>query len=264
VWHRFMRGPVVGNFIHDQLEWLAGEQFALPPSEAGVSDDSHGVNAGEPPQHDALETRLLRRCERAGRKEQGPDVLRWLRAVVHQPLVPLSVSLSQLAQSGAMLAEMEFWLPARQLSAPHIDALCSQYILPGMARPALPERSLHGMLMGFADLVFCHEGRYWVLDYKTNYLGSDAAAYSEAALEQAMLEHRYDVQAALYLLALHRLLRSRLGARYVPQQHLGGALYFFVRGLDGVTQGMHALQQSEQMLALLDALDALLNEEVAA
>ncbi|MCP6484539.1 hypothetical protein NL492_27415, partial [Klebsiella pneumoniae] len=77
-------------------------------------------------------------------------------------------------------------------------------------RPALPQRSLHGMLMGFADLVFCHEGRYWVLDYKSNHLGPDGAAYGREALARAMLHHRYDVQAALYLLALHRLLRSRL------------------------------------------------------
>ena len=251
VWHRFMRGPVVGNFLHDQLEWLAGEGFALPPAPP---------DEGAAP--DELETRLLRRCERAGRKDQGLDVLRWLRAVVHQPLVPLPVSLAQLGQEGTVLAEMEFWLPVQQLSAPRIDALCRQFILPGMERPALPQRELHGMLMGFADLVFCHAGRYWVLDYKTNHLGADARAYSAEALAQAMLEHRYDVQAALYLLALHRLLRSRLGDAYVPAQQLGGALYYFLRGIDGVTQGMQVLPQSPDLLRLLDALDAELGEEV--
>jgi len=51
VWHRFMRGPVVGNFLHDQLEWLAAEHFALQPE-----DDPE---ASEP-----LAARLLRRCER--------------------------------------------------------------------------------------------------------------------------------------------------------------------------------------------------------
>ena len=254
VWHRFMRGPVVGNFLHDQLEWLAGEGFALLPAPA--------AEGAEP---DGLETRLLRRCERAGRKDQGLDVLRWLRAVVHQPLAPLPVSLAQLGQAedgDTVLAEMEFWLPAQQLSAPRIDALCRQFILPGMERPSLPQRELHGMLMGFADLVFCHAGRYWVLDYKTNHLGNDAAAYSADALAQAMLEHRYDVQAALYLLALHRLLRSRLGDAYVPQQQLGGALYYFLRGIDGAQQGMQVLPQSPELLRLLDALDALLGEEV--
>ncbi|MEG1734066.1 MAG: exodeoxyribonuclease V subunit beta [Comamonas sp.] len=249
VWHRFMRGPVVGNFLHDQLEWLMGEGFDLPqvPDEAG--------------EFSALETRLLRRCERAGRKDQALDVLRWLRAVVHQPLPTLQTSLVQLGREQALLAEMEFWLPAHKLSAPRIDALCRQYILPGLPRPALPQRELHGMLMGFADLVFSHQGRYWVLDYKTNHLGPDAGAYTPQALAHAMLAHRYDVQAALYLLALHRLLRSRLGQAYEPAQQLGGALYYFLRGIDGETQGMHVQGCSDDMLALLDGLDALLQEK---
>ncbi|MRT21552.1 exodeoxyribonuclease V subunit beta [Comamonas sp. CAH-2] len=244
VWHRFMRGPVVGNFLHDQLEWLAAEHFALQPD-----DDPE---ASEP-----LAARLLRRCERAGRQAQAADALQWLRAVVHQPLAPLGVSLAQLGEGDALLPEMEFWLPAQRLSAPRIDALCRQHILPGRPRPALPERELHGMLMGFADLVFQHGGRYWVLDYKTNHLGQDAAAYGPGALAQAMLEHRYDVQAALYLLALHRLLHSRLGAAYDPQEQLGGALYFFLRGLDGEAAGMQVLQPS---LDLLKGLEALLDD----
>uniref|UniRef100_UPI0031D80E31 exodeoxyribonuclease V subunit beta n=1 Tax=Comamonas aquatica TaxID=225991 RepID=UPI0031D80E31 len=111
VWHRFMRGPVVGNFLHDQLEWLAAEHFALQPE-----DDPE---ASEP-----LAARLLRRCERAGRQAQAADALQWLRAVVHQPLVPLGVSLAQLGEGDALLPEMEFWLPAQRLSAPRIDALC--------------------------------------------------------------------------------------------------------------------------------------------
>ncbi|RGE41097.1 exodeoxyribonuclease V subunit beta [Comamonas testosteroni] len=246
VWHRFMRGPVVGNFLHDQLEWLAGEDFALQAHEDST-------------QSEALAARLLRRCERAGRKDQANDVLQWLRAVVHQPLPPINVSLAQLGERDALLAEMEFWLPAQRLSAERIDALCRQYILPGQPRPTLPERELHGMLMGFADLVFSHEGRYWVLDYKTNHLGSEAAAYGPQALEQAMLEHRYDVQAALYLLALHRLLQSRLRDDYVPEEHLGGALYFFLRGLDGEAAGMQVLQPP---MELLHGLNALLTEEV--
>ncbi len=244
VWHRFMRGPVVGNFLHDQLEWLASEDFALQPED-------------DPEVSEPLAARLLRRCERAGRQEQAQDALQWLRAVVHQPLAPLGVSLAQLGKGDAMLPEMEFWLPAQRLSAQRIDALCRQHILPGQPRPALPERELHGMLMGFADLVFSHGGRYWVLDYKTNHLGHEAAAYTPQALQAAMLEHRYDVQAALYLLALHRLLKSRLGAAYWPEEKLGGALYYFLRGLDGDAVGMHVLPPS---LALLEGLEALLGE----
>ena len=233
-WHRFPRGALAGNFLHDQLEWLAGEGFALP---------------GTP----ALAERLRRRCERAGHGERADDVLQWLGAVVQTPLPEVGAPLQALER---LLPEMEFWLPAHALRAADIDALCRTHLLPGRARPALPARELRGMLMGFADLVFEHGGRYWVLDYKSNHLGGQGGAYTPQALDAAMAAHRYDVQAALYLLALHRLLRARLGGAYEPAQHLGGALYFFLRGIDGPVQGVHHVPPP---LALLAALDALLD-----
>ena len=136
-----------------------------------------------------------------------------------------------------------------------LDALCRQHLLPGRARPALVERQLRGLLMGFADLVFEHGRRYGVLDYKSNALGARDADYTTAAMEAAMLEHRYDVQAALYLLALHRLLRTRLGAAYRPAQQLHGAVYHFLRGVGTASAGAYHLPAP---LALIDALDALL------
>ncbi len=236
-WQRFPAGPLVGNFIHDQLQWLSDEGFALGPAQAA---------------------QLQRRCQRAGYSEaQAADLHAWLAAAVQHPLAPLGAGLAQLqdAPGHQRLAEMEFWLPVTELPAAEVDALCRRHLLPGQPRPALPQRSLHGMVMGFADLVFAHAGRYWVLDYKSNRLGPDAASYSAHALAQAMLAHRYDVQAALYLLALHRLLRQRLGAAYDPATQLGGALYYFVRGLDGPATGLHT---EAAPLALLDGLEELM------
>ena len=134
--------------------------------------------------------------------------------------------------------------------------MCSRHLLGGVARPALPERALHGMLKGFADLVFEHEGRYWILDYKSNALGPSDAAYSVAAMAAGMAAHRYDIQGALYLLALHRLLRSRLGAQYDPARQLGGALFFFLRGIaNSGTRGCYLLPPD---LVLLDGIEHLL------
>lgn len=110
------------------------------------------------------------------------------------------------------------------------------------------------MLMGFIDLVFEHEGRYWVLDYKSNSLGPDDSAYDAPGLAQAMAAHRYDVQAAVYLLALHRLLQARLGSRYDPAQHLGGAVYFFLRGIHGPAGGVCTLTLPTEALHALDAM----------
>ena len=95
-----------------------------------------------------------------------------------------------------------------------------------------------------------------MLDYKSNYLGSSDSDYSEDALERSMAAHRYDVQAALYLLALHRLLQVRLGESYKPAKHLGGAIYFFLRGIEGPTRGCYVVPADPK---LLDGIDAALH-----
>lgn len=64
--------------------------------------------------------------------------------------------------------------------------------------PPLDFRQVRGMLKGFIDLVFRHEGRYYLLDYKSNWLGEDREAYTRPAMEQAMRAHRYDLQYQLY------------------------------------------------------------------
>ena len=236
-WHRFAKGPSAGNFLHDQLEWLAADGFVLDAPKA---------------------ERLKKRCDNAGYKAQADDVVQWLTRVVAQPLRGPGSPLNAL---GTLLPEMEFWLPAERLHAREVDALCQQHLLPGVSRPQLPDAQLHGMLMGFADLVFEHEGRYWVLDYKSNHLGADDAAYTPQALAEAMAHHRYEVQAALYMLALHRLLRARLGEAYDPVQQLGGAVYLFLRGIDGPAGGCCTLPAP---IELLDGLDAMLSAEVKA
>jgi exodeoxyribonuclease V beta subunit len=235
-WHRFPRGSVPGNFLHEQLEWMGQEGFAI-------------VN------HETFESRLTRRVERAGWGNRLDDTLAWLREIAGTTLPYLDAPLSAIESP---LPEMEFWFPSERLSTGALDGLCATHLLGGVARPALPERQLHGMLKGFADLVFEHEGRFWVLDYKSNALGAGDAAYHEPALVAAMAEHRYDIQGAIYMLALHRLLQSRLGDSYDPAEHLGGAIFLFLRGIANTqTRGCYLIEPDPE---LLDGLDRLLDD----
>jgi exodeoxyribonuclease V beta subunit len=235
-WHRFPRGSVPGNFLHEQLEWLAREGF----------DCLHDPNC---------EVRLVQRIERAGWGHRLDDALAWLRAIVDTPLPPLGVALSGLR---GVLPEMEFWFPSEQLELPKLDALCRKHLLGAIERPTLPEKTLHGMLKGFADLVFEIDGRYWVLDYKSNALGAGDDAYTRLAMEAGMAGHRYDIQGTIYMLALHRLLRARLGDAYEPEYQLGGALFLFLRGIaNPETHGCCVLAPD---MELLDKLERLLDK----
>jgi len=236
-WHRFPRGAGPGNFLHEQLEWMAQEGF-------GQVDDEQ------------FRDRLAQRIQRAGWGNRVDDALAWLRMIAVTPLPPVGCALADI---DAPLAEMEFWFPSRQLDVAALDRLCRRRMLGNTPRPVLPERQLHGMLKGFTDLVFeCH-GRYWVLDYKSNALGPGDTAYTQAAMAAGMAEHRYDIQGAIYMLAVHRLLRARLGDEYSPHEHLGGAVFLFLRGIGNpATHGCYLLEPD---LELLEGLDRLLGKD---
>ena len=151
-------------------------------------------------------------------------------------------------------AELEFLLGAENADTLTLDNLVTQYIATGKPRPRLLQTQVHGLLKGFMDLVFVHDQKYYVADYKFNGLGDNDAAYTQENLEATLLEKRYDLQYALYLLALHRLLKTRLGADYNYDTHIGGALYLFLRGVNAPTGGRVFDKPPK---ALIDGLDKL-------
>ena len=96
----------------------------------------------------------------------------------------------------------------------------------GYAMPRLSFATLRGFLKGFIDLVFEHEGRFFILDWKSNHLGDTPARYGQDAMAAAMRDQGYHLQYLLYLVALDRYLRQRV-VDYDPERHLGGAVYLF-------------------------------------
>ena len=163
------------------------------------------------------------------------------------------------SQLTSLQVEMEFWLGAAHVDVQAMDDIVCRHTLGGVRqRPPLRREQVNGMLKGFIDLVFEHGGRYYVADYKSNRLGPDDKAYDSARMRDEVLHHRYDVQYALYLFALHRLLRSRLGDAYSYDEHVGGAVYIFLRGHAAPSQGLH-LEKPPR--ALVDELDALFGAE---
>ncbi|MCL2735586.1 MAG: UvrD-helicase domain-containing protein [Propionibacteriaceae bacterium] len=106
-----------------------------------------------------------------------------------------------------------------------------------LASSMVDSRELRGYLTGSIDVVLRVNGRYLVVDYKTNRLGPIDAPltlrhYTQASMASAMMASHYPLQALLYCVALHRFLRWRL-PDYDPQTHLGGVAYLFVRGMAG-------------------------------
>ena len=134
--------------------------------------------------------------------------------------------------SQAMKVEMEFYFDFSHLSSVIFgNALRTVGVSETqLERGYSGQFASQGVLKGFIDLTYRVDGKYYVLDYKSNFLGDDIQAYQKGHLEQAMSDHNYFLQALIYLLALHRFLEARLD-NYDFDRHIGGALYYFVRGV---------------------------------
>ncbi|EML9399838.1 exodeoxyribonuclease V subunit beta [Citrobacter freundii] len=231
--HQFPRGASPGTFLHSLFENL---DFTQPVDPHWVEEK---LALGG---YDAHWT---------------PVLAQWLDAILQAPLNETGVSLSQLSAREKQV-EMEFYLPISQpLMASQLDALIRQYDPLSAGCPALDFMQVRGMLKGFIDLVFRHQGRYYLLDYKSNWLGEDSSAYTQQAMASAMQAHRYDLQYQLYTLALHRYLRHRI-ADYDYERHFGGVIYLFLRGVDreNPQQGIYATRPDGELIALMDELFA--------
>ncbi len=229
--HQFPRGASPGTFLHGLFEEL---DFTQPVDEDWMRE----------------------KLQQGGYDAHWQPVLsRWLQTILEAPLGDSGVSLSQLTGRDKQV-EMAFYLPIdAPLDAAALDALIRRYDPLSAGCPPLDFQQVRGMLKGFIDLVFRHNGRYYLLDYKSNWLGESSEAYTESAMAGAMQSHRYELQYQLYSLALHRYLRHRL-ADYDYEQHFGGVIYLFLRGIDNTVPGQ-GIFTTRPDVRLIDALDAL-------
>jgi exodeoxyribonuclease V beta subunit len=234
--YAFPRGPAPGNFLHGLLEWAGDEGFAALAAEPEKIADQIG-----------------RRCQTRGWEKWIPALTGWLTALLTQPLPLPDGEAFTLAGLPPYQVEMEFWFSLTQVPTRRLDKLVQHYTLGGAERAPLLAEDLNGMLKGFIDLVFEHDGRYYVLDYKSNWLGADASGYDQTAMTQSMRDHRYDLQFTLYLFALHRLLKSRL-PDYDYDRHIGGAVYVFLRGSHAPGNGVCVQRPDKALMEELDML----------
>ncbi|MGM0944501.1 MAG: UvrD-helicase domain-containing protein [Bacteroidota bacterium] len=123
-------------------------------------------------------------------------------------------------------------------------------------------QNLTGILNGLVDLIFEQEGRYYILDWKSNYLGDAWENYQEEGLVQAMNENNYHLQYLLYTYALHRYLQLSL-ENYQYENHIGGVFYLFLRGLNPPSSsGVFYTKPSWKQIQFLESLFAGRDQEI--
>ena len=264
----FPRGAGPGEALHRILERINYNQLA-------------GGDLG--PCRTVVEQEL----PRAGLSDALADpLIKGLIQLVQSPLGgPLgSYRLGDLT-AGSWLNEMNFDLPLahtmakRQVRSSGLARVFQNH--PGGVfntayanRLSQLEIASRGFLTGSIDLVFQCKERWWVADWKSNWLGQrdqqgtvrqcGPSSYSQEAMVRLMANNHYPLQAHLYVVALHRYLKWRLHD-YRPERHLGGYAYVFLRGVPGAinhpghsanapTPGVLVDQPSLERVMALDAL----------
>ncbi len=228
--HPLPLGAGLGNVVHGLLE-----------------DYSFSMLAGETD----YEAECQGQCSRFGVMAESDQLMNLLRDVTRTPLQrpdgKKMFALSDLHEKD-VLKEMPFYFHLREGSTEGINKLLQ---FSTVVQP-VQEKSLQGYLTGFIDLVCRHRGKYYVMDYKTNYLGPYVSDYGEKQLVAAMYDHNYGLQYWIYTLVLHRYLLATLSG-YEYERDFGGVFYLFARGMRPDCPG-NGLFSDRPSLDVLDKL----------
>ncbi|HBX55240.1 exodeoxyribonuclease V subunit beta [Pseudomonas sp. UBA2684] len=229
----FPRGARAGTCLHAILEdWARGKAALAELIEPALS--GHGISS-----------------------DWSAVALSQLQQVIDTDLDGQGLTLAGLNPT-RRLPELGFTFPLAGLDVQRLRVILSDPIH-GLAAPMreaaarLEFDSLKGFLKGFIDLTFEHDGRWYIADYKSNWLGPDASYYGGERLLQALAAEHYYLQYLIYLVALRRFLRQRLSD--FSNEQLGGAYYLFLRGMPEA--GVYFSRPAD---SLLDALDSLFAE----
>lgn len=235
----FPRGPKAGSFLHKIMEQVDFATSAKSHREELVRNtladygyEEHWTEAICKMLDNALEARL---------DENDQDL--------KLSLVPANHRLN----------ELEFYFPLNRITPKELANLFQgSYADPSLEQ--VPERietiqfsPARGFMKGYIDMVFEWRGRYYLVDWKSNYLGPSIEYYDQASMLEEMIRHLYFLQYHIYCLALDQYLRCRLPG-YSYERHFGAVLYIFLRGMDAERSpqyGVYKARPHHEMMAHL-------------
>jgi exodeoxyribonuclease V beta subunit len=231
----FPRGAKAGIFLHEIFELL---DFSAAPSTLAplVSQllDKHGFGT-----------------------EWHGAVCSMVQKMLQAPMGADGLTLAEVGPE-RRLTELEFFFPLAAVTSERLSGAVARFT--GQPFPVdmaglfsrLSFAPVQGMLRGFMDLVVEHDGRYYILDWKSNHLGNRVEDYDQPGMRREMEQSLYPLQYLLYTVALDHYLKLRI-ANYDYDRHFGGIFYLFLRGVDGRGNGVFADRPDRRFIEELSA-----------
>jgi len=237
------KGAHVGNLLHNIFEFIDFTE----------QDSSKWI--------DTIEVSLKRFLPNPDFKEAfTPQLLKMTQMVLNTKM-GVGEELFKLSSilNSNKITELEFDFMTDNFNVDKLSTL-KKYLPENFHISTKKNENIEGILHGFIDLFFEHNGKYYILDWKSNFLGDGIDDYSEEKLITAMSDSNYHLQYMIYSLAIRKYLNSKLGDKFNYEDHFGGVIYLFLRGVraDGDT-GIYTYKPASK---LIDKLEAIFNDNV--
>jgi len=215
------KGALVGNFLHEILEKT---DFTKKDFEALIISVAQAYSS-------------------VYQSEDLDFYKTWIQQVLNAKLQDLPFTLSQI-EAKKKIAEMPFFFSKKKIKAAEINALSPLIQV---------EKDIDaGTMGGFIDLFFEYEGKYYLLDWKSNFLGNSKEDYNQENMSIAMQGNNYHLQYLIYTVAIKRYLEHK---NIDFEKHFGGVLYIFLRGCrEDKTYGIYFQKPDNSLITKLDNL----------
>ncbi len=273
----FAKGSTAGSFLHKLME------IVLAKDDVDKADKDSLYNfVNSQLKYDFYHLVSKPGDDEDTKNEKIVALSQWLYDILNANLLPKAKDGNQVKLSNLKAfdcaRELDYFLPCKDFKVRVLNGICHDFYesevkafeltsIPEL--PDLKKSNFKGFMNGSLDLVakFVTETgpKFYMIDYKSNYLGNSYSRYTQQKILKSIFESRYDVQILFYSLALYRFLKTSL-PNFSYENDFGGVMYLYLRGMnsfDARSSGQFYVKPSEALIERLDKLFNGINEDTA-
>lgn len=273
----FAKGSTAGSFLHKIME------IVLAKDDVDKTDKDSLYNfVNSQLKYDFYHLVSKSGDDEDAKNEKIVALSSWLYDILNANLLPKAKDGDQVKLSNLKALdcarELDYFLPCKDFKVRVLNGICHDFyesevkafeMLSVPELPDLKKSNFKGYMNGSLDLVAKFDTetgpKFYMIDYKSNYLGNSFSQYTQQKILKSIFESRYDVQILFYSLALYRFLKTTL-PNFSYEKDLGGVMYLYLRGMnsfDTKSPGQFYVKPSEALIDRLDRLFKGINDRTA-
>lgn len=273
----FAKGSTAGSFLHKIME------IVLAKDDVDKTDKDSLYNfVNSQLKYDFYHLVSKSGDDEDAKNEKIVALSSWLYDILNANLLPKAKDGDQVKLSNLKALdcarELDYFLPCKDFKVRVLNGICHDFyesevkafeMLSVPELPDLKKSNFKGYMNGSLDLVAKFDTetgpKFYMIDYKSNYLGNSFSQYTQQKILKSIFESRYDVQILFYSLALYRFLKTTL-PNFSYEKDFGGVMYLYLRGMnsfDTKSPGQFYVKPSEALIDRLDRLFKGINDRTA-